>query len=267
MKYLTDYVGSPVVPGDTMKFYKCASVDTTAKTWTGYEAIQDEQGYWSFSTATTNLTYSDFYVPVIGKIYDETASIVVASLYENLVTENTVFLLNRSLTDSSANNIPVTNNGLTVSNDGIVYAQDSYAYIPATALPETVLSAGYPWTLEIRFRCTDLNRLKNVSAIFGWGANGDNRFDLMFGISMITIGGFSSFPVSYTHDLNWHTLKITHSADNLFILYVDDMYYTQEAKDISPRLQDLYIGWDGATPDRYGNPFVVEYIRISDVII
>ena len=87
--------------GIAMKFYKCASVDTENKTWSGYEAHQDAIGIWTFSDTEMSLTYGDYFTPVVGKVYDATASIVISTLFDGMITQNTVFLLNKSLADSS----------------------------------------------------------------------------------------------------------------------------------------------------------------------
>ena len=61
----------PVKKG--MDFYKCASVDTTAKTWTGYLAVL-EDGAYSFETnVTEGLTFGGGFTPVVGNVYDAEA--------------------------------------------------------------------------------------------------------------------------------------------------------------------------------------------------
>lgn len=59
--------------GSSAKYYKCASVNTTAHTWTGYLAIRDSAtGAWSFSeTETTGLSYGANPDPEVGNVYDE----------------------------------------------------------------------------------------------------------------------------------------------------------------------------------------------------
>lgn len=60
-------------------FYKCASVDSTTKTWTGYEAIVNgDTGVWSFSeTLTEDLPYNKL-IPQVGKVYDEECTFMVS---------------------------------------------------------------------------------------------------------------------------------------------------------------------------------------------
>jgi len=68
-------VGGNFMPGASQvtspaEYYKCASVDISAKTWSGYKAVFDPgAGTWSFeSDATEGLTYTGL-TPVVNKIY------------------------------------------------------------------------------------------------------------------------------------------------------------------------------------------------------
>lgn len=67
--------------GGSADFYKCASVDTEAKTWSGYKAVFDSTaGTWSFSdTVTDGLTYTSV-TPIEGGIYSADA-LAKMSLY------------------------------------------------------------------------------------------------------------------------------------------------------------------------------------------
>ena len=68
-------------------YYKCASVDTSAKTWSGYKAVFDSTaGTWSFEdTVTEGLTYTSV-TPVVGGIYSPDALVTVSMLYDGTVT-------------------------------------------------------------------------------------------------------------------------------------------------------------------------------------
>ena len=65
-----DAVGS-LSGGTSAEYYKCASVDTEAKTWSGYKAVFDSTaGTWSFeSDVTAGLAYN-FMTPSVGGVYD-----------------------------------------------------------------------------------------------------------------------------------------------------------------------------------------------------
>lgn len=74
------FVNANAVSHET-DFYKCASVDTTTNTWTGYKAVLTDGSYIFEVTATTGLTYGGAYTPTVGSIYDDGASIQVAKMY------------------------------------------------------------------------------------------------------------------------------------------------------------------------------------------
>lgn len=58
-------------------YYKCASVDVSAKTWSGYKAVQQENGGYTFEeTVTTGLTYTTI-TPVVDSIYSADCMILV----------------------------------------------------------------------------------------------------------------------------------------------------------------------------------------------
>ncbi len=79
-------VGSLSV-GTSAEYYKCASVDTSAKTWSGYKAVFDSgTGTWSFSdTVTGGLSYTSV-TPIVGGIYSADALVTVSMLYDGTVT-------------------------------------------------------------------------------------------------------------------------------------------------------------------------------------
>lgn len=60
------------------EYYKCASVDTSAKTWSGYKAVFDSTaGTWSFESGITEgLTYTSV-TPVVGSTYNADATLTV----------------------------------------------------------------------------------------------------------------------------------------------------------------------------------------------
>lgn len=65
----------------SMDFYKCASVDTSAKTWTGYKAVLSS-GIYSFEKTPTAGLSCNTVVPVPGKIYTADALAVIEYLFE-----------------------------------------------------------------------------------------------------------------------------------------------------------------------------------------
>lgn len=76
--------------GGSGEYYKCASVDTSAKTWTGYKAVLNDGVYTFESNVTTGLAYTSM-TPVVGNIYSADALVTVSSLYEGAVLDGLVF--------------------------------------------------------------------------------------------------------------------------------------------------------------------------------
>jgi hypothetical protein len=64
-----------------MKFYKCASVDTANKTWSGYELILQDGVYVVSETMTEGLTYVGF-MPFADKIYSEDGMLELKDFYQ-----------------------------------------------------------------------------------------------------------------------------------------------------------------------------------------
>ena len=67
--------------GGSCKYYKCASVDTTAKTWSGYELILQDGVYTVSETMTEGLTYVGF-MPFADRIYSADGMLEVSRFYE-----------------------------------------------------------------------------------------------------------------------------------------------------------------------------------------
>lgn len=99
-------------------FYKCVSVDTDAKTWTGYLAVLGEDGAYSFEeTVTEGLTYTKV-IPVIGKTYSADALVTVGNLYVGF-DPNTLFLLDVDNMVDKTGNFEVTTQGEFTRSPGL----------------------------------------------------------------------------------------------------------------------------------------------------
>lgn len=72
-------------------YYKCASVNTTANTWTGYKAVLTDGVYTFEGAVTENLPYGNGFTPAVGKTYNGDATVYVGRLYgkaESMPQEN-----------------------------------------------------------------------------------------------------------------------------------------------------------------------------------
>lgn len=63
-------------------FYKCASVNATDKTWTGYKAVLADGIYIFEDAATAGLTYGVAFIPAVGSIYNADATISIAGMWQ-----------------------------------------------------------------------------------------------------------------------------------------------------------------------------------------
>ncbi|MBR2625339.1 MAG: LamG domain-containing protein [Lentisphaeria bacterium] len=75
-----------------MDFYKCSSVDTSAKTWNGFKAVLTDGIYTFEESITAGLSYTAV-TPVIDKIYTADALCEIKTLYNgsSIPTEGQVF--------------------------------------------------------------------------------------------------------------------------------------------------------------------------------
>ena len=80
-------IGSGSSGGTSAEYYKCTSMDTSAKTWSGYKAVFDSgTGTWSFeSDVTEGLAYTSV-TPIVGGIYSADALVIVSLLYTGTPT-------------------------------------------------------------------------------------------------------------------------------------------------------------------------------------
>lgn len=78
--------------GGELNSYRCADVDTTNQTWSGYKAFIDAStGRWSFaSTVTTGLSYTSRLIPIIGNVYDENCTFIVTKYNDGIPTNGLI---------------------------------------------------------------------------------------------------------------------------------------------------------------------------------
>lgn len=72
--------------GGSMNFYKCASVDTSAKTWTGYKAVLTDGVYSFEETVTDGLAYTENF-PFPGSAYTSDLSVTVDELQQKKIAD------------------------------------------------------------------------------------------------------------------------------------------------------------------------------------
>ena len=159
-------IGSKYTPGSAgtqsaTRYYKCASVDTSAKTWTGYRAVLNGGVYTFENTVTTGLSYTSV-TPQVGSIYSADALVYVDSLYTGIPTDGLVFyaplvenkttaetgqILTKSgdITYSTYGNMPYVQ----MTKEAAIYTEDT-SDIPSGSQCRT-------WSFYIKFNSIDTN--------------------------------------------------------------------------------------------------------------
>ena len=139
-----DYIGTVQIGGST--FYKCASVDTSAKAWTGYRAVLNDGVYTFEDTVTTGLFYTSV-TPQVGKIYSADALVYGVNLYQGIPTDGLVFYA------------PLYEKKTTAETGQIMSHGGSYSYETYQDVPSLVLNKGY-------VNVDDASTLKPLGSVF-----------------------------------------------------------------------------------------------------
>lgn len=242
-----DAVGS-LSGGTSAEYYKCASVDTEAKTWSGYKAVFDSTaGTWSFeSGVTAGLTYTSV-TPIVGNIYSADALVAISSLWNGIPVENLVFYLPLNKT-TIADIGPVLSASGTIVNttmDSIPCAYfngNSYLYASSVSIP----TGASPRALSLWFRYKDIPGTKESdTALFtGWGTTTSlGRFDAYVEAQELYIIYSSGLLDSgiKIQDTNWHHVLLQYDGSTSEIYY-DGQLAASEAKTLGTKNNYLYVG-------------------------
>ena len=145
-------------------FYKCVSVDTESKTWTGYR-IYLENGIYVFEdTITSGLVYVNS-APTVGLIYDAYGLAKIESIYTNTVpTDGMVFYASlKNIVNEAETGQTLTyssNHKLTSTIDQgiscVDFPGDGYITVQ---LGSTV---GPEWSLSMWFKCKDYTGSRGI---------------------------------------------------------------------------------------------------------
>ncbi|MBR7149705.1 MAG: LamG domain-containing protein [Oscillospiraceae bacterium] len=120
--------------GGSADFYKCASVDTTAKTWTGYKAVLTDGVYSFEDTVTEGLSYGNGYTPVVGGVYTDGCLVKVSYLWEG-VDPSLVFYADfkeQSEKALTGQTIVEQGSGLNYSQNGVSFNGNGYLEVSDT---------------------------------------------------------------------------------------------------------------------------------------
>lgn len=166
-------------------FYKCASVDTANKTWTGYLAVLGEDGTYSFEeTVTEGLPYTSV-TPVVGKTYSADALVTVSSLYVGLASEGLILYapFTDSLETETGQTLSLTSGSHTftevdgvscINGDGTriggtITAPETFtmcAWIKATGNMTVSLGSGSKGTLSLEVSTSAIKMIEQGVSVF-----------------------------------------------------------------------------------------------------
>lgn len=136
--------------------------ESSKKTWTGYLAVLGDDGTYTFEeTATTGLTYGTAYTPLVDKIYNTDATIIVTKLWDGelMPTDSLAFyapLTEEKATAETGQSLTTTGS-ITYSNiegidcayfDGSSYIESPDNGIFAGATARTLSLWFYPLAIE-----------------------------------------------------------------------------------------------------------------------
>lgn len=200
-------------------YYKCATVDTEAGTWTGYERLTSNTFGGTFALTTTSLTYTDI-APVVGLVYDSTGQMNILqpmernlAFYAPLSASATHAATGQALTTTGTPTFQTTNGVPCVYFDGSAYLSFSTELLPAANEPFTISF----WSKVSSF-ASDLGQF-----IYGTSTEGTciGLFCTSGSIQSVTKHGLSSADsLTVATDSNWHSIGLT-SDSTTTILYVD----------------------------------------------
>ena len=234
-----DAVGS-LSGGTSAEYYKCASVDTSAKTWSGYKAVWGDNGYTISDDLTEGLVYSGM-TPQVGTIYDSTCSVRVASLYSSLAVEPALPVFYAPL--MTDNSIEINPGSMTTGNEGNI------SFSTVDGVPTAVLNSGYiHWDkdstlpngnheISISFGLR-LTQTMTDKLIFFYGSNdGYNGLGLQVNGTSITMSTKEGNNlIGDTQELQldtWYHILVTYTTDGMWKLYINGTLKTSASKSLT----------------------------------
>lgn len=223
--------------GGSAKYYKCATVDTTTNTWTGYELILTDGKYTVSSDVTTGLIYTSV-TPELDSVYSEDALIEVRSYYDGIPVNGLVFYA------------PLSEASATAETGQILTAEGTVTYETVDDVPCIHLTNGTglkmnnstdipvgtsPRTLSIWCKSAE-DVTQTWSYIFGYAGLESSGANFIFSLSEGNKVGVDGFYAGGTIDVanvsftEWNHFAVTFS-DSVISFYVNGVYAGQIAGD------------------------------------
>lgn len=235
-------------------FYKCASVNATDKTWTGYKALLVDGVYAFEEVATPGLTYGVAYTPAAGSIYNADATISVAGMWQGRDPSLLFYapLTAAAATAETGQTLTASGNVQYTSRSGKMCAYFNGGNDKLTAQVDGFPVSGKPLSMAGWFLFTapydsldkllaygDYQAIMEYDGALRWQYGSDFSGD--------------SFQQNYAvEDENWHHVAVTADGKTLCI-YIDGALKTSKDGSIeSDGASQLIIGaGSGAVSDVY----------------
>ena len=211
-------------------FYKCASVDTVNKTWTGFKAVLKDGAYSFEQTATAGLTYGNGLSPAIDGIYDAEAVVYVNRLWMGAAAVNEGLVIHAPLqymaeTAATGQSMTYPGNNCTFGNvSGVACVTLSGSSRNSVNIDSSGITINTnPMTLACWVRYAG----NGFDDFFGWPDW--NEYHLTIGRNsgnvLFVDGGYnwgSHYADASITDNEWHHLCLTWDGEALEqILYLD----------------------------------------------
>lgn len=211
------FVNANAVSHETA-FYKCASVDTTHQTWTGYRATF-QNGTHVFSTSVTSgLSYGTGYQPVVGTTYNDNCT-VIATLFTG--TPDTAITINGEA---------LSGDNWTTTGTQVSAAKFSTHSIDLSNQKHISITHGLDvmndaWTVGLFFHPNTFN--PSISALVNNDNDLDGGFCLWVNNSGITLHIRAVGQYTLTGHIPqsaWTHIRLTHIGNGVLRAYLNGTY-------------------------------------------
>lgn len=229
--------------GGSIDFYKCASVDTTTKTWSGYKAVLTDGAYSFDGVATEGLTYGNGLSPVVDGIYDAEALVYVNRLWLGAAAVNEGLVIHVPLQHRAET--AETGHVITYSHENITFGVVSN--VTCATLNQNGIGIRVAEDIPVRLNPITLSYwvkyMSPQSDIYvGWenwngyylhaGRNGNGTM-YVDGAENWSWADNSNIAVT---DNEWHHVCLVWDSDNTeYILYLDGREIMRNTKTDGPR--------------------------------
>ena len=210
------------IGGGSAEYYKCASVNTSSHTWTGYKAVMTDGIYTFESTVTQGLAYTST-TPKVGKIYSADALVQVAYMAGNIPESGLVFYAPLTSNKSTAE----TGQELTYNSTGFFSVVEG---IPCMRVSSTEYITIYdisniPTGSSVRTYSlwAKTEETTNRFSMFGYGASLTNAF-IMLKLHLpnqfvLNYFGSSDFVRTLSIGSGWHHYCLTYDQTTVRLFF------------------------------------------------